>query len=218
MNIPDQSHQINISLLLQSFMLFGVVTASISGAIRAVESKMDITGAILLAFITATAGGTVRDIIFNVDVFWIQQQMYIWLSCIIGAATFIFIYYRGRILGNKKINFILIVTDAMGIAAFSLAGVEKALALGQNDVVAVIMGVWTAVGGGVVADVISNRVPMVFTHELLYITVAFFGSMCYLFLASHMSHTTASIIASIFMVGLRLLSVKYKWTLPTIPS
>ena len=199
-------------------MFFGVVTASISGAIRAVESKMDITGAILLAFITATAGGTVRDIIFNIDVFWIRQQIYIWLSCIIGAATFIFIYYKGRILGNKKINFILIVTDAMGIATFSLAGVEKSLALGQNDVVAVIMGVWTAVGGAVVADVVSNRVPMVFTHELLYITVAFFGSVCYLFLANNMNHTTASVIAIIFMVALRLLSVKYKWSLPTIPS
>jgi uncharacterized membrane protein YeiH len=216
MQIADQTHHINV--LLQSFMLFGVATASISGAIRAVESKMDITGAILLAFITACAGGTVRDVIFNVEVFWIHEQMYIWLTCIIGAATFIFIYYRGRILGNKKINFILIVTDAMGIAAFSLAGVEKALALGQNDVVAVVMGVWTAVGGGIVADVISNRVPLVFTQELLYITVAFFGSVCYLFLANNINHATASIIAAIFMVGLRLLSVKYKWSLPSIHS
>jgi uncharacterized membrane protein YeiH len=199
-------------------MIFGVVTASISGAIRAIESKMDITGAILLAFVTASAGGTIRDIIFNVDVFWIREQMYIWLTCIIGAATFIFIYYKGRILGNKKINFILIVTDAMGIAAFSLAGVEKSLSLGQNNSIAVIMGVWTAIGGGVIADVIANRVPLVFTQELLYITVAFLGSVGYLILANNISHTTAGIISAIFMVALRLLSVKYKWSLPTISS
>ncbi|MCE3268735.1 MAG: hypothetical protein K0R49_987, partial [Burkholderiales bacterium] len=190
----NQSYQ--ISLLLQCFMLFGVAAASISGAIRAIESKMDITGAILLAFITASAGGTIRDIILNSQVFWIREQIYIWLTCIIGAATFIFIYYKGRILGNRKINFILIVTDAMGIAAFSLAGVEKALALGQNNSIAIIMGVWTAIGGGVIADVISNRVPLVFTQELLYITVAFFGSVCYLILASNINHPAASIIAA----------------------
>jgi uncharacterized membrane protein YeiH len=217
--MPLNNHSLHeVSLLLQSFMIFGVVTASISGAIRAIESKMDITGAILLAFVTASAGGTIRDIIFNVDVFWIREQMYIWLSCIPGAAAFIFIYYKGRILGNKKINFILIVTDAMGIAAFSLAGVEKALSLGQNNSIAVIMGVWTAVGGGVIADIIANRVPLVFTQELLYITVAFFGSVCYLFLADNINHTTASIISAIFMIALRLLSVKYKWSLPTIHS
>lgn len=207
-----------ISLLLQTFMLLGVAAASISGAIRAIESKMDITGAILLAFITASAGGTIRDVILNADVFWIREQMYIWLTCIIGAATFIFIYYKGRILGNKKINFILIVSDAMGIAAFSLAGVEKALSLGQNSTVAVVMGVWTAVGGGIIADVISNRIPLVFTQELLYITVAFFGSVCYLILANNINHPTASIIAATFMISLRLLSVKYKWALPSIHS
>lgn len=213
------NHSINeVNLLLKSFMIFGVVTASISGAIRAIESRMDITGAILLAFVTASAGGTIRDMIFNVDVFWIREQMYIWLSCIVGAATFIFIYFKARFLGNKKINFILIVTDAMGIAAFSLAGVEKALTLGQNNSIAVIMGVWTAVGGGIIADVISNRIPLVFTQELLYITVAFFGSICYLFLASIINHTTAGIISAIFMIALRLLSVKYKWSLPTISS
>ncbi len=216
MHIADQSHSIN--LLLQSFMIFGVGAASISGAIRAIESKMDITGAVLLAFITSNTGGTVRDIILDVQVFWIHEQMYIWLSCITGAATFILIYYKGRFLGNKKINFILIVTDAMGIAAFSLAGVEKSLALGQNNTVAIVMGVWTAVGGGILADVISNRVPLVFTQELLYITVSALGSVCFLVLANNINHTTASIIAAVFMVGLRLLSVKYKWTLPSIPS
>ncbi len=159
------THSINeVGLLLQSFMIFGVVTASISGAIRAIESKMDITGAILLAFVTASAGGTIRDIILNVNVFWIRDQMYIWITCTIGATTFIFIYYKGRILGNKKINFILIMTDAMGIAAFSIAGVEKSLSLGQNNSIAIIMGIWTAIGGGVIADIIANRVPLVFTQ------------------------------------------------------
>lgn len=206
----------HISHLLTFFMIVGVIAAGISGAVRAVEAKMDITGAILLAFITSNAGGTVRDIVLGSEVFWIHDQMYIWLSCGIGAITFAWVYYKGKFLGNRKINSILIITDAMGIAAFSLAGVEKSISFGQNNVIAIIMGVWTAVGGGIIADVISNRVPMVFTYELLYITVAFFGSVCYLILANSMDHITASIIASVFMIAMRLLSVKYKWKFPTV--
>lgn len=217
MTVTHQLH--SISILLQFFMLFGVIAASISGAIRAIESKMDITGAILLAFITANAGGTIRDIILGSDIFWIRDQIYIWLTCIIGALTFIVIYYKGHMLGNRKINYILIVTDAMGIAAFSLAGVEKSLTFGQNHAVAVIMGVWTAIGGGIIADVISNRVPFVFTKELFYITVSFFGSICYLLLANFdISRTIAGIIAATFMIGLRLLSVRFKWNLPKIDT
>lgn len=217
MHVANQLH--SISILLQCFMLFGVAAASISGAIRAVECKMDITGAILLAFVTANAGGTIRDVILGSEVFWIRDQTYIWLTCIIGAATFITIYFKGQIWGNKKINSMLLVTDAMGIAAFSLAGVEKSLAFGQNNAVAVIMGVWTAIGGGIIADVISNRIPFVFTHALLYITVSFFGSICFLALANNnVSHTLASIIAAFFMIGFRLMSIKYKWKLPKIHS
>lgn len=214
MHIADQLQ--HISRLLEFFMIVGILAASISGAIRAVESKMDITGAILLAFINANAGGTIRDIILGSQVFWIREQFYIWISCGMGTLTFIWVYYKGRLLGNKKINSILVITDAMGIAAFSLAGVEKSLSFGQNNSIAVIMGIWTAVGGGIIADIISNRIPLVFTTELLYITVAFLGSVCYLILANNMDHMIASIIAAFFMITMRLLSVKYKWGLPTI--
>lgn len=217
MHVANQLNQINI--LLQCFMIFGISASSVSGAIRAVECKMDITGAILLAFITANAGGTIRDVILGSEVFWIHNQIYIWQTCIIGALTFIIIYYKGHVLGNKKINSILLITDAMGIAAFSLAGVEKSLSFGQNNAVAVVMGVWTAVGGGIIADVISNRIPFVFTQELFYITVAFFGSISYLLLVNNnINHTISSIIAAIFMIALRLLSLRYKWNLPKIHS
>ena len=155
MHITSQLNE--ISILLQCFMIFGISAASISGAIRAVECKMDITGAILLAFITANAGGTIRDVILGSEVFWIRDQIFIWQTCIIGALTFILIYYKGHVLGNKKINSILLITDAMGIAAFSLAGVEKSLVFGQNNAVAVVMGVWTAVGGGGPLDTAVQR-------------------------------------------------------------
>lgn len=208
-------HLQEISYLLMSFMIIGVAACSISGALRAVDAKMDITGAILLAFIASNAGGTVRDIILGSQVFWIGDQFYIWITFIIGAFTYIFIYHKRKVLGSYKLHRMLIITDAMGLAAFSLAGVEKSITFGQNGVIAVIMGIWTAIGGGVLADIISNRVPLVFSQEL-YITVAFVGSLCYYLMYSHMNHVVAGMIAAIIMILLRLYSVKHKWKFPTI--
>lgn len=209
------NHLQEISYLLMSFMIIGVIACSISGAIRAVEAKMDITGAILLAFIASNAGGTVRDVILGSQVFWISDQFYIWLTFLIGGFTYILIYYNGKFLDNQKLYKILIVTDAMGLAAFCLAGVEKSITFGQNNSIAIIMGIWTAIGGGVLADIIANRVPLVFSSEL-YITVAAVGAVCYLFMYGQMNHIVAGMIAAIIMILLRLYSVKFKWKFPTV--
>ncbi|MBP9743279.1 MAG: trimeric intracellular cation channel family protein [Burkholderiales bacterium] len=204
-----------ISYVLMSFMIIGVVATSISGALRAIESKMDITGAILLAFIASNAGGTVRDIILNSPIFWMEDQFYIWITLVIGALTFILVYYNRKLLSNQRLHTLLIVTDAMGLAAFCLAGVEKTTTYGQNDLIAVLMGVWTAVGGGICADIIANRVPLVFSSEF-YLTVAFAGAICYLFLNPYLGNILAGMVATIIMVLFRLYSVKFKWKLPTI--
>lgn len=118
-------------------------------------------------------------------------------------------------IGNLFLHRALITTDAMGLAAFSLAGVEKTLNLGQNPALAIIMGIWTAIGGGIVADIISNRVPLVLSQEL-YITVAFVGSVSYLVLVLFLPHIIASIIAALLMILLRIYSVKFNWRFPTI--
>jgi uncharacterized membrane protein YeiH len=208
-------HIPKVSAILYVFMITGVIAASVSGAIRAIESKMDITGAILLAFIAGNAGGTIRDVILGSIPFWVHDQFYIWISLITGLLTYIIIYYQYKIVTSKLLYRILIISDAMGIAAFSLAGVEKALSLNQNSLIAVIMGVWTAIGGGISADIITNRVPLVFSQEL-YITVAFVGSVLYLLLAGifGLNQVLSGIIAAFLMIALRLCSVKFKWKLP----
>lgn len=195
------------------FMITGVIATSISGVLRAYNAKMDITGAILLAFITSNFGGTIRDLILHTPIFWIKDQFYIWISFAIGAISFIFVYYRGKIFTHNVLHKVLIFTDAMGIAAFCLAGLEKALSLGQNYLIAVLMGILTAVGGGIVADIIANQVPLVLYSEL-YITVALLGGLLYLLLNLFIQPGYSSLIAAIFMVALRLACVKYKLKLP----
>ncbi len=209
------NHLQQISSLLYIFMIVGVIASSISGVIRAIEAKMDITGAILLAFITANGGGTIRDVILNSEVFWIHDQIYIWLTLLTGGATFITFYFKRHILNHKILYLILIITDAFGLAAFSLAGVEKAIHYEQSTLVIILMGVWTAIGGGILADIISNRVPLVFSSEL-YITVSLLGSICYLMLYGHLNDIVASMITAVLIIALRLCSVKYRLKFPTI--
>lgn len=213
--INNHSNQFN--LILYFFMIFGVVASSISGTIRAIESNMDITGAILLAFLNSNAGGTIRDMILNTKVFWVVDHFYIWLTFGVGAISFLLIYYNNKFITSKKLHRLLIVTDAMGLAAFCLAGVEKSLNFNQGYLIAIIMGIWTAIGGGVISDIISNRVPLVFSKEL-YITVALFGALFYIFLVNFVNihHAVAGIFAAIIMISLRLYSVKYKLKLPII--
>ena len=187
----------HINLLLNVFLVIGVIACSISGALRAIDSKMDLTGALLLAFVISNAGGTFRDLILAAPVFWIKDNYYVWLSLTIGALTYMLFYYAPQLLANRRLNQLLLITDAIGLG--------------------VIMGIWTAVGGGIIADVIANRVPLVFSSEL-YITVSLCGAILYIILSLFMLHALAGFIAVIFMVAFRMLSVKFHWKLPIINS
>jgi uncharacterized membrane protein YeiH len=194
-----------------------VIACSISGALRAIDSKMDLTGALLLAFVISNAGGTFRDLILAAPVFWIKDNYYVWLSLTIGALTYMLFYYAPQLLANRRLNQLLLITDAIGLGVFCIAGVEKSFIMEQPAGIAVIMGIWTAVGGGIIADVIANRVPLVFSSEL-YITVSLCGAILYIILSLFMFHALAGFIAVIFMVAFRMLSVKFHWKLPIINS
>ncbi|MDQ5947586.1 MAG: hypothetical protein QG651_80 [Pseudomonadota bacterium] len=207
----------HINLLLNVFLVIGVIACSISGALRAIDSKMDLTGALLLAFVISNAGGTFRDLILAAPVFWIKDNYYVWLSLTIGALTYMLFYYAPQLLANRRLNQLLLITDAIGLGVFCIAGVEKSFIMEQPAGIAVIMGIWTAVGGGIIADVIANRVPLVFSSEL-YITVSLCGAILYIILSLFMLHALAGFIAVIFMVAFRMLSVKFHWKLPIINS
>lgn len=201
--------------LLSAFMIIGVIAASINGSLRAIRAKMDMTGAILLSFFAANGGGTVRDLLLGTTVFWINDQFYIWLTLSIGVISFLFLSYKRSVLSSRLLYRFLLVTDAMGLAAFSLAGVEKAISLSQNATIAIMMGIWTAVGGGILADIVSNEIPVVLSKEI-YITIAFIGSIFYLILCHITNGILAGMISATFMILFRLYSVKFNLSFPSI--
>jgi uncharacterized membrane protein YeiH len=157
--------------------LFGVFVFGISGALAADRRGMDLFGFVAIALLPAIGGGTVRDIVLDVPVFWIRDPIYLWLILAAGLITFAaapFIHRAERWL---------VWADAVGLSVFCVAGAAKASGLTGSPTVAVAMGVVTAVLGGIVRDVVCNEIPLVLRQDI-YATAAFAGALAYVALAA----------------------------------
>ncbi len=152
--------------------LFGVVVFAISGALAADRRGMDLFGFVAIALLPAIGGGTVRDIILGVPVFWVQDTTYLWL---IGAAALV-TFLAAPLL--QRVERLLLWADAIGLAVFCVVGAAKSYALTGSPAVAVVMGVVTAVLGGIIRDVVCNEIPLILRQDI-YATAAFAGALAY---------------------------------------
>lgn len=196
--------------LLLILTYVAVIAASVSGALEARKHQMDIVGAITIAFVTAFGGGTVRDLLLGrTPVFWVNDPG-------LTVATFItavFSFYRLERVSRR----LLVVADAIGLGIFSILGATYALQLGISPIVAILMGVVTGIFGGVLRDVMSNRIPSVFGQSTeLYATCSFIGTIIFVILhVLNISAVPASLIGAITIFTMRLLAVRFKMTLPS---
>jgi uncharacterized membrane protein YeiH len=158
--------------LLFVINLAGTAAFAVSGALLAAKKKMDWVGFIFIANVTGIGGGTLRDVILDVPVFWLVDWYYI----VICSVSAIITYFATQQISRKSKA--LLWADAIGMALFSVLGTQKALSLGAEVPVAVIMGVFSACLGGIVRDVILNDVPVVFQKEI-YITASLCGAVAY---------------------------------------
>jgi len=155
--------------VLYGLDLFGVFVFALSGALAADRRGMDLFGFLFIALLPAVGGGTVRDVLIDAPVFWIQNSVYLWL--ILAAALLTFM--AAPVI--SRVGRLLIWADAIGLSVFCATGAGKALAAGTPASVAVAMGVVTAVLGGIVRDVVCNEVPLVLRQDI-YATAAFAGA------------------------------------------
>ncbi|TNF89236.1 MAG: trimeric intracellular cation channel family protein [Gammaproteobacteria bacterium] len=152
--------------------LFGVFVFAISGALAADRRGMDLFGFVVIALLPAIGGGTVRDVVLGAPVFWVQDTIYLWL---IGAAALLTFVAAPAL---KKVERLLLWADAVGLSAFCVAGAAKSYALTGSPEVAVVMGVVTAVLGGIIRDVVCNELPLILRQDI-YATAAFVGAVAY---------------------------------------
>jgi uncharacterized membrane protein YeiH len=186
-----------------------VVSSAVSGALEARHRKMDVVGAVSVAFVTAFGGGTLRDLLLGrTPIFWLLDP---WLT-VAAFATALVSYYSVRRVSDR----LLLVVDALGLGLFSTLGATYALQMQLSMLVAVLMGVVTGVFGGVLRDTICNRVPAVFRRNTeLYATCSFAGVWVFVVLMRFTPHgTLASWLGTATVVMLRLISVRFRLRLP----
>ena len=197
--------------LILTFDYIGTMVFAISGTLTAAHKRLDWFGAIFIGFVTAIGGGTVRDIMLgNTPVSWIQSNNYFFL---ILAGILITIVFKKAVL---KLRNTLFLFDTIGIGVFTVIGLEKALAFGISAPIAVIMGLSSAVVGGVIRDTLTNEVPLIF-HKEIYATACITGAIFYLALYYlNVPVVVCESVTVITIIGIRLWAVKYNITMPQI--
>jgi uncharacterized membrane protein YeiH len=180
---------VSFDLLLVVADCLGVFVFAVSGGIVAVRKDMDLLGAIVLGLVTAVGGGTLRDLVLGVPVFWLADQLALALG--VAGALAAFLLYR-RLEGLKPLRW----ADAIGLSVFAVAGAAKAAGLGHGVVISLIMGVMTASAGGLLRDVIANHDPLLLQEDV-YATAALAGASAYAAM-----HFTGAPETAAFAVGL----------------
>lgn len=200
----------NFDLIL-IFDYIGTMVFAISGTLTAAQKRLDLFGAIFIGFVTAIGGGTVRDIMLgNMPVSWIQSNNYFF---VILAGILITIVFKKSVL---KLRNTLFLFDTIGIAVFTVIGLEKALQFGITAPIAVIMGLSSAVVGGIIRDTLTNELPLIF-HKEIYATACITGAIVYLALYyAGMSEIVCESVTVAIIIGIRLWAVKYNIAMPQI--
>lgn len=194
--------------------LFGTAVFAVSGVSLAFRLKMDAVGVLVLASVVAIGGGTIRDLILDVPVFWLTDNTYIWIVIATCALMIAFVKKPTRLAW-----WILPVSDAIGLALFAVMGAEKALRYGFSPTIAVLMGTLTACGGGAIRDVLAGEIPFIFQKEI-YASACIIGASIFCFL--HYCHIFPNSVNMIIGMGvvlaIRLPAIKWQLSLPTFSS
>jgi uncharacterized membrane protein YeiH len=195
--------------LLVYFDYIGTFVFAISGTLSAANKRMDFFGATVIGFVTAIGGGTLRDILLGeLPVTWMRSIDYF---LVIAAGIIITIIFRKHVMKLKRTLFLF---DTIGIAVFTILGLKKALMLGIDPPMAVMMGLSSAVFGGVIRDILCNEVPLIF-HREIYATACIAGALVYLLLHSfNLPEIISESATIVVIISIRLLVVHFNIALP----
>ena len=191
--------------------IIGTFAFAISGALVASKKEFDLFGVIIIAFATAVGGGMMRDVLINAHpINWIGDLNYIWT--ILAAVVFTFLF-KSKIAPLSKTLFLF---DTIGIGVFTLLGTQKGLSYDLHPFIAIVMGMVSSVMGGVIRDVLTNEVPLIFKKEI-YASACLAGGAVYLATNYFNMPESVQFMATILtVIIIRLLAVRFKLKLPKI--
>ena len=198
--------------MLDVLSYFGTAIFAVSGALRAGEHKMDLFGVLVVAAVTAIGGGTLRDLLLDQPVAWVDEPGQ--LVAALGAGLATFLLARRRPLPTNTRLFL--VADAIGLATFAAVGSQIADLAGASIVAVVVIATINAVAGGVIRDILCADVPLVL-REQIYASAAVVGSFVYLGVVEvGATRSTALVVCGVLVLVLRLASLRAGVELPTM--
>lgn len=185
----------------------GVALFALTGALAAAERKQTIVTFAFFAVLTGLGGGTTRDLLIGVPVFWVANDLYL-IVCLVAAAL---VWMTATSVWPHRL---LVWLDAVGLASYGVLGAAKALAAGVSPLVAIVMGVFTASVGGIMRDVLAHQPSMVLGHEI-YITAAVVAASTYVIAVGQGAPPLAAgIVAALAGFAIRAGAIAYGWKLP----
>lgn len=207
-SLLDSFQASNFTVMLVIYLV-AITAEAMSGALAAGRRNMDIFGVVVIAFVTALGGGTIRDMVLgHYPIGWTQHPEYVYLVISFGLLTTVIARHMHRL---KQVFLLL---DAMGLIAFSLIGCNTALELGYPTIVIIMAGMITGISGGILRDVLCNQVPVVFRREL-YASVSFAAAWFYLGCVYFKVPAEQAMLLTLFGGFLvRLLAIRFHWEMP----
>lgn len=189
--------------------ILGTISFAVSGAFLAMEKKLDPFGVLVLAFVTAIGGGTLRDILIgNLPVSWMRNETATIVIFSSAIATMIF----GRYL--RHLTTTLFLFDALGLGLFTIVGIKLGMEKHFSMGVCIALGTITACFGGVVRDVLLNHIPLLFRKEIYAMACIAGGIVYFGLLKCSIDGDMVTVLSILFIFIIRLLAVKWKWSLP----
>ena len=189
--------------------ILGTFSFAVSGASFAMEKKLDPFGVLILSFVTAIGGGTLRDVMIGtLPVAWLRDESVITVIFLAAIGTMIFDKYL------KKLTTTLFFFDALGLGLFTLVGLEKAKQLHLSMGICIALGTITASFGGVIRDVLLNNVPLIFRKEIYALASIAGGILYFLLLQTPLNADVITVISIAVIFSIRIIAVRYKISLP----
>lgn len=187
----------------------GAAVFAVTGVLAAARQNMDVLSFVIIGVVTAIGGGTLRDLMLDVPVFWLGDARYLYVATGAAIATF---FFEQRFRATYRAFLYL---DAIATALFAILATEKTLKLGFGAGVAVVMGVITGIGGGVIRDVLTGQPTLLMRREL-YMTPLLFGGLLYVSLraAGPVDPSLAALLSMLLITGVRLGAIRWGWAFP----
>ncbi|WP_299781816.1 trimeric intracellular cation channel family protein [uncultured Formosa sp.] len=191
--------------------ILGTISFAISGVLVALNKRMDAFGIIIIAFVTATGGGMLRDILIgNTPVSWMKNMTYVY---VIVATTILAVIIKRKIDYLKTPMFLF---DTIGIGLYTLVGIQKGINLHLHPIICISLGTMTACFGGVLRDILCNQIPVIFRKEI-YATACILGGISFFLLRKlHLESNLIYLISGVIIIAIRLLAVRFKISLPNV--